>query len=372
MRYVNANIFMSDGHFHKGSLTVKNGVFEDVSTEIYDEYELDLDGKYIIPGVIDIHTHGNSGFDFSNGEFIDEIMRYYAKNGVTSATPASMTVAVDNLEYAYKQAKSFADNRPVECARLLGINMEGPFFSYNKRGAQNPDYLLQPSSEVFDRLNKASGNMIKIVCVAPELEGALEFIEYASNICTVSIAHTEASYDLSVSAIVNGATHLTHLFNGMPGLHHRNAGPIGAGAESDNVYAELICDGMHVSPSAIRAAFKLFPGRICIISDSLACCGLPEGEYDSGGMQVFLKNNICTLANGTIAGSVCNAYQGMRNAISYGIDKEEAILAATLNPAKQVHCDDMVGSIETGKKADYIICEEDLSIIDVFIDGNKI
>ena len=374
MLYSNANIFRPDGTFRRGSFTVENGRFGEITDSLTERADVDLQGLCVIPGLIDIHTHGNSGFDFSEAEegSMEAMTRYWASCGVTSVTPASMTVSLAMLEKAYRMADSFRGARPEYCARIQGVNMEGPFFSYNKRGAQNPAYLLKPDVNAVRRLNEASRGIIRLVDVAPELEGAMDFIEEISRECTVSIAHTEADYELAKEAIAHGATNLTHLFNAMPGIHHRNPGPVVAGSESDTVYAELICDGLHVAPAVVRMAFKLFPGRISIISDSLSCCGLPDGEYESGGLPVTLRDNLCRLHDGTIAGSVCNAYQGMLNCVKFGIPREEAILAATIHPAHQARCDGEIGSIETGKLADFVVCREDLSREAVYIGGKKI
>ena len=372
MVFTNASIFRPDGSFRRGSFAVEDGRVARIWDGTAEQADVDLNGKCVIPGLVDIHTHGNSGYDFSDGEGLETMMRWYAANGVTSVTPASMTLPVEKLERAYEKASAFAGRRPKGCARLIGINMEGPFFSYGKRGAQNPDYLRKPDYETVLRLQKAAGGLLKIVCVAPELEGALDFIEKAAGEYTVSIAHTEADYDVAREAIARGASHMTHLFNGMPGIRHRDPGPIGAASENEAVYAELICDGRHVSPSAVRMAYKLFPGRVCIISDSLACCGLPDGRYESGGLPVTLKDDLCRLDDGTIAGSVCNAYSGMRNCVKFGISREEAILSATVNPARQAKCADRVGSIEPGKLADFVVCEEDLTRIAVYIGGIKL
>ncbi|MDD4200544.1 MAG: amidohydrolase family protein, partial [Eubacteriales bacterium] len=208
-----------------------------------------------------------------------------------------------------------------------------------------------------------------------------EFVKEAKELATVSIAHTDASYEDAKAAIDAGASHLTHLYNAMPPIHHRKPGVIGAGSEADGsggaedkaVVAELICDGYHVHPSSVRMAFKLFPGRICLISDSLRCCGMPPGKYDLGGQDVFLEEGQpARLEDGTIAGSASNVYTCMLNAIEYGIAEEEAILAATLIPAKQIAADEFIGSIESGKYADFIICDNELKPLEIYIGGTKL
>ena len=372
MIYKNANIFTEDGTFVHGWFSVKEGLFEHIGQGFCEMEGIDLEGSKVIPGLIDVHGHGNSGYDFSTCDLegLKVMTRYLAANGVTTVTPASMTMPIEALERAY--ANALALHKERDGARVAGINMEGPYFSYGKRGAQHPDYLKKPDFEEFKRLYDGCEGLIKIACVAPELEGAMDFIERAKELCTVSIAHTECTYDIAREAIAKGATQLTHLFNGMPSLHHRDPGPIAAGAEKKQVYAELICDGIHVHPSVIRMAFKMFPGRIILISDSLAGCGMGDGEYDLGGQKVFINGLRATLENGTIAGSVSNLFQMMRNAIKFGIPEKYAITAATINPAGQIGMDEQLGSIRVGKIADFVVCDDELNIKEVFVECNPI
>jgi N-acetylglucosamine-6-phosphate deacetylase len=213
---------------------------------------------------------------------------------------------------------------------------------------------------------------VRIVDVAPELSGAVEFAEGAKALCTVSVAHTDAGYEDAKAVFQAGAKHLTHLFNAMPPIHHRKPGVIGAASECEHVIAELICDGLHVHPSSVRMAFKLFPGRICLISDSLRCCGMPDGEYELGGQQVFLSGGVARLADGTIAGAASDLYTDLRNAVAFGIPVEEAVTAATLRPAREIGRDSEIGSIEKGKLADFVICDQDLSPQAVYIGGQAI
>ena len=373
MLFKNANVFV-DGRFQHGSFRVESGRFAEILTSVPAEDGVDLENQYVIPGLVDVHNHGNSGADFSDGDYdgLVKMARYLAKNGVTSFAPASMTLPYDVLETAYKTAVQLKNAQPDGCARLMGIQMEGPFFSEKKKGAQNGTYLKHPDFEAFQHLYDVSEGLIRIADVAAELPGAAEFTEKASKLCTVSIAHTDCTYEEASAVFDAGASHLTHLYNAMPGIHHRKPGPIGAGSERENVIAELICDGQHIHPSAVRMAFKLFPGRICLISDALRCCGMPDGQYTLGGQDVFLKDSIARLADGTIAGSATNLYDCMRKAVEFGIPREQAIMSATLIPAREIGRDNEIGSIEPGKLADFVVCDEKLGRRTCYLGGKAL
>ena len=375
MLFTNAKVFLADRGFVPAAFRVENGVYTELLPADFREAgAVDLGGAQVIPGLIDIHTHGNSGADFSDGDFegLKTMAAFLAKNGVAGFAPASMTLPYEVLEKAYASARQLCDEAPAGCARLLGINMEGPFFSEKKKGAQNAAYLRTPDFEAFRKLYEGCGGLIRIVDLAPELPGAVDFAEKAAALCTVSVAHTDASYEQARAVYAAGATHLTHLFNAMPAIHHRKPGVIGAASENEKVYAELICDGQHVHESAVRMAFRLFPGRICLISDALRCCGMPDGQYELGGQDVFLKGGIARLADGTIAGSAATLTQCLQNAVAFGIDRDEAIRAATLNPARQLGCADRFGSIAVGKQADFLVCGEDLAVRKVYLDGEAL
>ena len=374
MLFKNANIFVG-GQFQHGSFRVENGRFAEILTTVPAEDGIDLEKQYVIPGLVDVHNHGNSGADFSDGDYdgLIKMARYLAQNGVTSFAPASMTLPYDVLEAAYKTAVQLKKAQPEGCAHLMGIQMEGPFFSEKKKGAQNGAYLRDPDFAAFQQLYDASEGLIRIADVAAELPGAVEFAEKASKLCTVSIAHTDASYDDAVCAIEAGVTHLTHLYNAMPGIHHRKPGVIPAAVENEQVSAELISDGQHVHPASVRLAFRMFgPARMVLISDSLRCCGMPDGEYELGGQPVFLQGGVARLSDGTIAGSATNVYDCMLRAISFGIPREDAVRAATYNPARQLGCLDEVGSIRDSKQADFVICDAELNRREVWLAGEKL
>ncbi|QOX64865.1 N-acetylglucosamine-6-phosphate deacetylase [Anoxybacterium hadale] len=370
MKFKNAIILGDDFTFRKGGFTVENGIFASFEET---ESGIDLEGRYVIPGLIDIHFHGNSGEDFSVTDFdgLTKIAASLARRGITSFAPASMTMPEAVLEKAYRNAAEFHAKQPAGISRLAGINMEGPYFSKEKKGAQAEEYLMLPDVHMVERLDKASGGLLKIVCIAPELPGALDFIEKISSRFTVSLAHTNADYEIAKMAINAGARQLTHLFNAMPPLLHRQPGVIGAGAEAHQVMAELICDGAHVHESAVRAAFAMFSAdRIILISDALSCLGMPEGIYESGGQKILMKNGAAVLSDGvTFAGSTTDLYKCMQKAISFGIRAEDAIKAASANPAKAIREEDRVGSIAVGKQADFVVCDKNFNLQECYIDG---
>lgn len=375
MYYKNAKVYTKDFKFQLGAFAVENGKFTAVLPEEVPADAIDLKGAYVIPGLVDVHTHGNSGADFSDGNF-DELRTmaaYYGKSGVTSFAPASMTLPYDVLEKAFAAGLRLKKEQPAGCARIMGVQMEGPFFSEKKKGAQNGAYLRNPDFDAFLKLYEGCEGLVRIVDVAPELPGAAEFVAKAKEYCTVSVAHTDANYDEAKAAFDAGATHLTHLYNAMPGIHHRNPGVIPAAVENSAVRAELICDGLHVHPASVRLAFSMFGAkRMVLISDSLRCCGMPDGQYELGGQDVFLKGGVARLADGTIAGSATNLFQCMQKAISFGIAPEDAVRAASWNPACAIGAEKEIGSIEEGKLADFVVCGEDFSIQQVYIGGEAL
>ncbi len=375
MFYTNARIFCADHRFHLGAFEVKDGRFGAVLPENVPADAVDLQGATVIPGLIDVHNHGNSGHDFSDGSYdgLVTMAKYLAAHGITSFAPASMTLPYETLSAAFATARRLADEAPAGCARLMGIQMEGPYFAEKKKGAQNGAYLKTPDFEGFRKLYEDCGGLIRIADVAPELPGAEEFIEKASKLCTVSVAHTDSDYDHAKMAFARGATHLTHLYNAMPGIHHRKPGVIPAAVEAPHVRAELICDGMHVHPASVRLAFAMFGGaRMVLISDALRCCGMPDGEYELGGQQVFLSGGVAKLADGTLAGSATNLFDCMKNAILFGISEEDAVRAATWNPACALGVQDRVGAIAPGMLADFLICRGDYTGVRVYLGGEAL
>ncbi len=331
---------------------------------------IDLDGRKVLPGLIDIHTHGCGMKDFCDGteEALDTLAATYIQNGITTVCPTSMTLPIDRLEEIYSVYARWMEH-PHRGTRLIGINMEGPFLSAEKKGAHRAEYVIPANMEDFMRLWEASGHRIRLVDVAPEIEDNLDFIRQASKLCAVSIAHTNAAYDQAMEGYHAGAVNTTHLFNAMSGFSHRAPGTVGAAFDS-GAYAELICDGEHVCPAVIRTAFKVMGDKIAVVSDSLMAAGMPEGTICTLGVDtVQVKDGRAVLPNGTIAGSIVNILEEIRRLIAFGIDENLAIRCSTITPAKIIGAESHIGSITPGKQADLLVLTEGYTPFLVFRDG---
>lgn len=377
MKIINGLVYGEDNRFHERDLYIKGGLFADETEKNYDNPKvLDAAGCFVIPGLVDIHFHGALGFDVCDNsmEAFEKVAEYEAASGVTAICPATLTLPVSDLKNVLKLGCEFSKSEHENCADLVGFNMEGPFISHVKKGAQNEDYIIKCDAKIAREFIEASGGLVKIIGLAPEENTGFEdYISKVKDAVKVSLAHTNADYDTAMKAIDAGASHMVHLYNAMPAFSHRQPGVVGAALDSENITAELICDGIHIHPSVVRNTFRiLFPNRIIMVSDSLRCAGMKDGIYRLGGQDVEKKGKFCRLIDGgNIAGSVSNLYDCLITAVKeMQIPLNQAVAACTINPARCIGVDDRYGSLESGKYADIVLLDQNtLSIKQVFKHG---
>ena len=336
---------------------------------------LDAQGCYVIPGLLDLHFHGSAGADISDGDLegLHRMGAYEASRGITAMCPATMTLSEAQLTAAAEAAAAYEP--AMGEADLVGINMEGPFISPSKVGAQNPEYVRNPGVDEFRRLQQVAGGLFKLVDIAPEEPGADAFIETLADVVRISLAHTCTDYDTAAHAFELGARHITHLYNAMDPMHHRKPGPIPAAAERDDVTAEVIADGVHIHPAMVRLAFNMFgDDRMILISDTLRAAGLGDGVYDLGGQDVTVKGYEARIDNGALAGSVSDLMRCLYVAVKeMGIPLVSAVKAASANPARALGLEGDYGSLEAGRIADAVLLDaETLAVKQVVLRGRAI
>lgn len=373
MLLIHANYLDEDFHLVQGDIEIEDGKILRVGKDLprkEEDLAVDCAGSYtVVPGFVDVHIHGCAGADTCDAtrEALEAMAAFLLAHGVTSFCPTTMTTSRETIQAALLAAKDMMDHPMEGGARVVGVNMEGPFIAKERKGAQKEEDILPPDFPLFQRFYEESGGIVRLVDVAPEQPGGLDFVEKASQLCTVSIAHTTADYDQAKAAFDKGVTHATHLFNAMSGLHHRKPGVVGAVFDDSRVRGELICDGFHIHPAVLRAAFRLLGDRALIVSDSMRANGMPEGEaFDLGGQMVTVHQGKALLPDGTIAGSVTNLHQEIKNLVSFGVPFEQAVKAATLVPARAIGLDGEIGSIAPGKRADLVVLDENLDIAAVY------
>jgi len=338
---------------------------------------IDAAGMLAIPGLVDLHFHGAVGHDFCDATLADlhEIAEYEARQGIVAICPATMTYPEERLNQISDVAAEFVRQNDTDVAKLVGIHMEGPFISTQKLGAQNPEYVQKPDALMVRRLQKRSGNLFRIVDIAPEVEGAREFIREMRGEVKLSIAHSAATYEDALWAFENGVSHLTHMYNGMPGINHRQPGPILAALEN-HAEVELITDGIHIHDAMVRFSFRVFGAdRIILIADSMEATGLEDGTYQLGGQKVTKVRNKAVLTEDpqTIAGSVTNLFDCMKTAVlKMSIPMEEAVRAASYNPAKALGIEQDYGFIGEGKKASLILMDKSMNRKIIIVEGKVI
>ena len=355
-------VFQEDGSFLEQAIYINDHRLVDKAEYQDDGEVIDAEGLLVLPGLVDIHSHGAAGEDFSDGnpEGLQKILQYEKRCGITSYCPTSMTFPKERLRQIFASIKGA---QTEEGAKVVGINMEGPFLDPAKKGAHVEEWIAAPDAAFVRELNQEVDGLVRLVTLAPNMEGAEEFIKEMHEEVCISLGHTAADYDCASGAMKLGAHHVTHLYNAMQPFGHRAPGLIGAAMDDPECMVELICDGYHIHPSAIRAAFRLFgPERVILISDSMRATGMENGTYELGGQEVTVKDRKAVLKDGTLAGSATNLYGCMCKAIEFGIPLEQAIMAATANPARSIGIFDRVGSIRIGKQADLLLVSENLEL----------
>lgn len=355
-------VFQEDGNFLEQTLYVNDHRLVDKAEYQDDGEVIDAEGLLVLPGLVDIHSHGAAGEDFSDGnpEGFKKILQYEKRCGITSYCPTSMTFPKERLRQIFASIKGA---QTEDGATVVGINMEGPFLDPAKKGAHVEKWIAAPDVAFVRELNQDADGLVRLVTLAPNMDGAEEFIKEMHEEVCISLGHTAADYDCASRAMKLGAHHVTHLYNAMQPFGHRAPGLIGAAMDDPECMVELICDGYHIHPSAIRAAFRMFgPERVILISDSMRATGMENGTYELGGQEVTVQDRKAVLKDGTLAGSATNLYGCMCKAVEFGIPLEQAIMAATANPARSIGIFDRVGSIRIGKQADLLLVSENLEL----------
>ncbi len=359
------------------SLIIKKDKIEDIVEDKdinLKEFKKVVDGQslYLAPGFVDIHNHGNSGFDVMDAteEALDKIGAYHISNGVTSYLGTVITSSYENISNAIENIVSYKSKD--DKANLIGIHLEGPFFNRLKKGAQPEEYIVSPNiGKIKKILDESKGNL-KMLSLAPELAGSMELINLLKeNDIIVAMAHSNGKYKDIKKAIDNGVTVATHLYNGMRNFTHREPGIIGASLTDERVYCEIIYDRFHLHDIAVKIALKMKGyDKIILVSDAMRAAGLEDGEYDLGGQKVFVIDKLPKLKSGSIAGSTLDLQRAVYNMIYYlQVPIKEAVKMASLNPAKAINMDKDIGSIEIRKNADLILFDENIDIKQVFIGG---
>ncbi len=368
------NATICDEHFDRVEADIETGGEYIVKIEPHlsgTKDRMDLSGLLVLPGFIDMHIHGCAGADTCDAtpEALDRMSLFLASRGITSFCPTTMTVSPDELNLVLQNVNNVM-TKGTKGARILGVHMEGPYISPEKSGVHNKCYIKQPDINEFLQVTSKYPDLIKIVDIAPECDASAEFITKAAKICTVSFSHSTADYDMATKSFQMGITHATHLFNAMTGINHREAGAVSAVFDNPDIYAELICDTLHIHPAVLRLAFKMLgENRTIIISDAMRAAGEPDGNYLLGGQKVTVTRGRTSFEDGKMAGSTTDIYSEVKNLINIGIPWKQVIQSATINPARQLRADALIGSISVGKKADLLVVDEKMAIRMVIING---
>jgi len=377
--FKNALVYVQGSGIIKTNLGIENGLIAYIGD---DESKITnvcpyAHGQIIVPGFIDQHVHGAGGADAMDGTInaLSTIASALASEGTTAFLATTMTQSEQNILKAMTAVKDYINADKPEGAKVLGIHLEGPFISVKHIGAQPLEYVAKPEIEVFDKYNKASGNNIKIVSLAPEVEGANELIAHLSkNGIVASAGHTDAGYSDIEKAIDSGLKNITHTYNAQKPLHHREIGTVGSAMLFDSLSSEAICDTIHLSIPAIKLLIKNKPhDKFTLITDSMRAKHLSDGISELGGQKVIVKNGEARLENGALAGSILKMNDAIKNLVTKcGVCFTDAIDYATINPAKNLGIDNVCGSIKQGKNADLTVLNADYSVAKTIRNGNVI
>ena len=369
----NVKVYIKNVGIVKTNIGIENGRIAYIGNEENIEPIFETDG-IVVPGFIDEHIHGAGGADAMDGtvESLQTISEFLAREGTTGFLATTMTQSPENITNALKAVKKVREKGEYKGAEVLGVHLEGPFISPKHVGAQPLEYVATPDAELFDKYNEASGNSIKIVTLAPEVEGGLGLVKHLSNIGVVaSVGHTGGKYADVVNAVAAGATNVTHTYNAQTGLHHREAGVVGAAMLLDELNCEMICDTIHVSVPAIKLVIKNKPhDKYTLITDAMRAKGMPDGKSELGGQDVFVNNGEARLADGTLAGSVLKMNVAVKNLVEKaGVPFTDAIDFATKKKKKNIGVLNERGTIEVGKRADLIVLNSDFEVLYTLVNG---
>lgn len=374
LKFINALVYnTAERRFIPGTLCVSDGIIVDGFAEDAVFETVDLGGRRMIPGMIDMHTHGHGGYESTvvDADGMRAMAKSYASVGTTSFMVTMMSQPLDILERCIDVA---SEVKKAGCGNILGVYLEGRYISLAKKGAHDPKYIAVPDADELESLiRRADGAGVFCTICAPDVDGTKELVERARKLgAAVSIGHTNATYEECVECVGWGAGSYTHLFNGMSGFTHRAPGCVGA-ALSGDTYVELICDGVHVAPAAVKVTYRAKADKLILITDSAPAAGLPEGHYSMGGADVVVRDGAVFLNDGTLTGGSISLFEAMINLTRFaGITLEEAIPAATEHPAEFLGVYDRVGSLDIGKRADFIILDDKNDISGIYTGGVRV
>lgn len=377
---VNAKIVTEQGVIEGGALVLSGGKIESVGPAPAPgstDHVIDAQGAWALPGFIDVHVHGGYGADWMDGnaEAFDTITRFHGGHGTTSIVATTMTAPKDHLSRVLAAVHEYR-SQPMPYAQVVGVHLEGPFINVKYKGAQNPAYIVPPQPDWLKEWTAAFPGLIRQLSLAPETEGALGLIAWAREQgINVAAAHTDATYDQIVTAADAGLNQAVHTFNAMTPLHHRNPGTAGAVMTDDRIAAEVIADGHHVHPAGIEMLIRAKgPRGVILITDAMAAAGMPDGEYDLGGLSVIMQDGVARLRDsGNLAGSTLTMIDAFRFVVrKAGVSVADASRMASLNPARQIGVDRVTGSLAPGKQADVLLLDAGLGLRRVWIKGQEL